>query len=149
MFNRNGNNNGNGNESANGVRKDTAVASRNGNGHKPDAAIVSEHELLWDGLSPAVTSALSRPSTPRWSPSARGAAAGPSTTSKATPSSTRRIGYSDTGAGAASVIGDVTLRQIETVDPQDRRVKVTSGYSARCGSPWRALCPAPTSASTR
>ena len=37
MFNRNGSNNGNG--SANGVHKDTAVIARNGNGHKPDAAI--------------------------------------------------------------------------------------------------------------
>ena len=31
------------------------------NGHKPDAAIVGEHELLWDGLTPAVTQALSQP----------------------------------------------------------------------------------------
>ncbi len=45
MFNRNGSNNGN------GVHQDTALATRNGNGHKPDAAIVTEHDLLWDGLS--------------------------------------------------------------------------------------------------
>ena len=70
MFNRNGSNNGNG--SANGVHKDTAVASRNGKGHKPDAApvsstgqaIVTEHELLWDGLSPAVSQALGQPIDP-------------------------------------------------------------------------------------
>ena len=31
------------------------------NGHRLDAAIVGEHELLWDGLSPAVTDALSQP----------------------------------------------------------------------------------------
>ena len=31
MFNKNGSNNGN------GVHKDTAIVSRNGNGHKPDA----------------------------------------------------------------------------------------------------------------
>ena len=70
MFNRNGSNNGNG--SANGVHKDTApvsstgqaVVARNGNGHKPDAPIVSEHDLLWDGLSPAVTQALGQPLEP-------------------------------------------------------------------------------------
>ena len=70
MFNRNGSNNGNG--SANGVHKDTApvsstgqaVVARNGNGHKPDAPIVSEHDLLWDGLSPAVTQALGQPLDP-------------------------------------------------------------------------------------
>ena len=56
MFNRNGNN-GNGAVHVNG-------AAKNGNGHKPDAAIVSEHELLWDGLSPAVTQALGQPIDP-------------------------------------------------------------------------------------
>ena len=38
--------------------------SNNGNGHKPDAPIVSEHDLLWDGLSPAVTQALGQPLYP-------------------------------------------------------------------------------------
>ena len=58
MLNRNGSNNGN------GVHKDTAVAVRNGNGHKPDAVIPAEHELLWDGLSPAVSQALGQPIDP-------------------------------------------------------------------------------------
>ena len=89
----NGNNNGHhGNGTGNGL------VQVNGNGHKPDAAIVSEHDpassaglaLLWDGLPPAVTQTLwGSPSTPAWFPSARGAGAGSSTTSKATPSSTR------------------------------------------------------------
>ena len=58
MFNRNGSNNGN------GVHEDTAIAARNGNGHKPNAAIVGEHDPLWDGLSPAVTQALGQPIDP-------------------------------------------------------------------------------------
>ena len=59
MFNKNGNNNGhNGHGAGNGL------VQINGNGHKPDAAIVSEHELLWDGLSPAVTQALGQPLDP-------------------------------------------------------------------------------------
>ena len=37
------------------------LVSVNGNGHKPDAAIVTEHDLLWDGLAPAVTNALAQP----------------------------------------------------------------------------------------
>ena len=57
MFNKNGNN-GNGNGTGNGL------VPVNGNGHKPDAAIVSEHELLWDGLSPAVSQALGQPLDP-------------------------------------------------------------------------------------
>ena len=108
MFNRNGSNNGN--ESANGVHKDTApvsstgqaIAARNGNGHKPDAPIVSEHDLLWDGLSPAVTRRSDSPSNPRWSPSARGAAASPTTTSKATSSSSRPTASSALAGGATS-----------------------------------------------
>ena len=56
MFNRNGNN-GNGNGTGNGL------VHVNGNGHKPDA-IVTEHDLLWDGLSPAVTQALGQPLDP-------------------------------------------------------------------------------------
>ena len=59
MFNKNGNN-GHGNGTGNGL------VQVNGNGHKPNAPIVSEHDpassaglaLLWDGLSPAVTQAL-------------------------------------------------------------------------------------------
>ena len=49
MFNKNGNN---GHGQRDGQRASSTV---NGNGHKPDAAIVSEHELLWGGLSPAVS----------------------------------------------------------------------------------------------
>ena len=96
MVNRNGSNNGHSNGTGNGL------VPVNGNGHKPDAAIVSEHELLWDGLSPAVTGALGQPLDPAWSPSARAAPGAPTTTSKATPSSIRPTGYSATGVGATS-----------------------------------------------
>ena len=97
MFNRNGSNNGhNGNGTGN------SLVQVNGNGHKPDAAIVSEHDsassaglaLLWDGLSPAVTQALGQPLDP-----APGAA---TTTSKATSSSSRPTASSDSVVGATS-----------------------------------------------
>ena len=60
MVNRNGSNNGHGNGTGNGL------VHINGNGRQHDAArvsstgqaIVSEHDLLWDGLPPAVTNAL-------------------------------------------------------------------------------------------
>ena len=41
-----------------------AATGQVGLAHKPDAAMVSEHELLWDGLSPAVTQALGQPLDP-------------------------------------------------------------------------------------
>ena len=73
------------------------------NGHRPDAALDATHqELLWDGLSPAVTQALSQPLDPIWSPSAGAAPDAPSPTSRATPSSTRPTPSSATAAGATN-----------------------------------------------
>ena len=128
MFNKNGSNNGNG--SANGVHRETAVVARNGNGHKPDAAIVSEHELLWDGLSPAVSQALGQPLDPALASQRKGRAGrsydyleGHVVIEQAN----RIFGY---GGWGYELAGDVTLRQVETVDTQTGEVKVASAYSA-------------------
>ena len=128
MFNKNGSNNGNG--SANGVHKDTAVVARNGNGHKPDAAIPTEHELLWDGLSPAVTQALGQPLEPALVSQRKGRGGksfdyleGHIVIDQAN----RIFGY---GGWGYELVGDVTLRQVETVNPQTGEVKVEQGYSA-------------------
>ena len=136
MFNKNGSNTGNG--SANGVHKDTApvsstgqaIAARNGNGHKPDAAIVSEHELLWDGLSPAVSQALGQPVDPELvsQRKGRGGRSFDYLEGHAVIDQANRIfGY---GGWGYELVGDVTLRRIETVDPQTGEVKVDQGYSA-------------------
>ena len=136
MFNKNGSNNGNG--SANGVHKDTApvsstgqaIAARNGNGHKPDAAIPAEHELLWDGLSPAVSQALGQPLEPALASQRKGRGGksfdyleGHIVIAQAN----RIFGY---GGWGYELVGDVTLRQVETVNPQTGEVKVEQGYSA-------------------
>ena len=136
MFNKNGSNNGNG--SANGVHKDTAVVARNGNGHKPDAAIVTEHDpassaglaLLWDGLSPAVTQALGQPLDPAIVSRRQGRGGkyydyleGHAVIDQAN----RIFGF---GGWGYELVENVTLRQIETVDPQTGEVKVAQGYSA-------------------
>ena len=128
MFNKNGSNNGNG--SANGVHKDTAVASRNGNGHRPDAPIVTEHDLLWDGLSPAVSQALGQPLDPGLVSQRKGRAGrvfdyleGHAVIDQAN----RIFGF---GGWGYDLVGDVTLRRIETVNPQTGEVKVDQGYSA-------------------
>ena len=128
MFNRNGSNNGNG--SANGVHKDTAVVARNGNGHKPDAAIVSEHELLWDGLSPTVTQALGQPLDPELVSQRKGRGGkyfdyleGHAVIDQAN----LIFGY---GGWGYELVENVTLRRIETVDAQTGEVKVSLGYSA-------------------
>ena len=128
MFNKNGSNNGNG--SANGVHKDTAVASRNGNGHRPDAPIVTEHDLLWDGLSPAVSQALGQPLDPDLASQRKGRGGkffdyleGHAVIDQAN----RIFGY---GGWGYELVENVTLRRIETVDPQTGEITTASAYSA-------------------
>ena len=128
MFNKNGSNNGNG--SANGVHKDTAVIARNGNGHRPDAATPTEHDLLWDGLSPAVTQALGQPLDPQLvsQRKGRGGKSFDYLEGHAVIDQANSIfGY---GGWGYELAGDVTLRRIETVDAQTGEVKVSLGYSA-------------------
>ena len=130
MVNRNGSNN--------GVHKDTAIATVNGNGHRPEVAIPVEHDpassagqtLYWDGLSPAVTEKLGQPLDPELVSQRKGRKGhvydyleGHAVIDQAN----RIFGY---GGWGYELAGDVTLRRIETVDPQTGEVKVEQGYSA-------------------
>ncbi len=124
MFNRNGHNNGN------GAHNGAAVASRNGNGHKPDASIPGEHDLLWDGLPPAVTQALGQPLDESLvsQRKGRGGRSFDYIEGHAVIDQANRIfGY---GGWGYELVGDVTLRRVETVDGQTGEVKVSLGYSA-------------------
>ena len=132
MFNRNGSNNGHGNGTGNGLVQSLPRAGHgvNGNGHKPDAAIPAEHELLWDGLSPAVTQALGQPIDPELVSQRKGRGGkffdyleGHAVIDQAN----RIFGY---GGWGYELVGDVTLRRIETLDSQTGEVKVDQGYSA-------------------
>ena len=120
----NGNNGHHRNGTGNGL------VSVNGNGHKPDAAIVTEHELLWDGLAPAVTNALAQPLDPSLVSQRKGRGSrtfdyleGHVVIDQAN----RIFGY---GGWGGELVGDVTLRRIETVDSQTGEVKVSQAYSA-------------------
>ena len=156
MFNRNGNNNGHHrNGTGNGLVHANSLprTGYGGNGQKPDAALdATPHDLLWDGLSPAVTNALGQPLEPALVSQRKGRGGrvfdyleGHVVIDQAN----RVFGY---GGWGMELVGDVTLRQIETVDTQTGEVKVTSERvqptARRCGSPSRARCPAQTSAST-
>ncbi len=119
MFNKNGNN-GHGN----------GLVPVNGNGHKPDAAIVSEHELLWDGLSPAVSQALGQPLDPALvsQRKGRGGRSFDYLEGHAVIDQANLIfGY---GGWGYELAGDVTLRQVETVDTKTGEVTTASAYSA-------------------
>ena len=101
-----------------------------GNGHKSDAAIVTEHDLLWDGLPPAVTQALGQPIDPELVSQRRGRAGrtfsyieGHTAISEAN----RVFGF---GAWGFELVENVTLRQIETVDSETGELKTVNLYTA-------------------
>ena len=121
----NGNNNG---HHPNGTGN--GLVPVNGNGHKPDAAIVGEHDLLWDGLSPAVTQALGQPldSALVSQRKGRGGRVFDYLEGHVVIDQANRIfGH---GGWGYELVGDVTLRRIETVDTSTGEVKVAQGYSA-------------------
>ena len=100
------------------------------NGHKPDAAIVGDYEMLWDGLSPAVTNALSQPLDPALVSQRKGRGGrvfdyleGHVVIDQAN----AIFGY---GGWGVELVGDVTLRRIETVDARTGEVTVSQVYSA-------------------
>ena len=115
----------------NGTQKNgTGLVHVNGNGHKPDAAIVGEHDLLWDGLSPAVTQALGQPIDPELVSQRRGRAGrtfsyieGHTAISEAN----RVFGF---GGWGFELVENVSLRQIETVDTQTGEMKTVNAYTA-------------------
>ena len=120
----------NNNGSNNGTHEAAAVAARNGNGHRPDAAIPGEHDLLWDGLPPAVIEKLGQPLGPALVSQRKGRGGrnfdyleGHAVIDQAN----RIFGY---GGWGYELVGDVTLRTIETVDSRTGEVKTEVGYSA-------------------
>ena len=99
-------------------------------GTSPTPPSPAEHELLWDGLSPAVTQALGQPIDPELVSQRKGRGGksfdyleGHIVIAQAN----RIFGY---GGWGYELVGDVTLRRIETVNPQTGEVKVEQGYSA-------------------
>lgn len=101
-----------------------------GNGIHKAPAIIDEHELSWDGLSPAVTRALSEPLDPTMISRRKGRAGrtydyleGHVVIDQAN----RVFGY---GGWGYELVGDVTLRDIQTLDPKTGEVRISHAYSA-------------------
>ena len=102
----------------------------NGNGHRPEAAIVSEHDLLWDGLPPAITGALGQPLDPTLVSQRKGRAGRTFSYIEghvAISEANRVFGF---GGWGHELVADVTLREIENVDPHTGEVKLIRAYSA-------------------
>ena len=131
--NGNGNNNGhhrNGHASLNGNGHHPTPNGVNGNGAHQDAGNITEHDFLWDGLSPAVVSALGQPLDPDLVSQRRGRGnksfdyiEGHTVIDQAN----RIFGF---GGWGYELAGDVSLRCIESVDTRTGEIKVSFAYSA-------------------
>ena len=100
------------------------------NGHRPAAAIESDYEMVWDGLPPAVTQALGQPLDPALVSQRKGRGGrtfdyleGHVVIDQAN----NIFGY---GGWGVELVGDVTLRRIESVDARTGEVSVSLAYSA-------------------
>ena len=133
MFNRNGHNNGtHKNGTGNGL------VHLNGNGHKPDAAVLADHDLassaghdlLWDGLSPAVTKELGQPLDPALVSRRKGRAGRTYEYLEGHVVIDQANRIFGRGGWGYDQVGDVTLRRIETVDTATGEVTVSQAYSA-------------------
>ncbi len=111
--------------------------NQNGNGHHPNGSVnlngngdITGHDLLWDGLPPAVVSALQQPLDPalvsqrqgrsnRWYDYIEG--------HTVIDQANRIFGY---GGWGYELVGDVSLRRIEKVDVSTGQLRVTFAYSA-------------------
>ncbi len=133
MSNFNGNSNG---HHPNGASN--GLVHLNGNGHKPNAPIVTNQDpassadlaLLWDGLPPAVARTLAQPLDLAIVSQRRGRAGmiyhyleGHTVIDQAN----LIFGH---GGWGYELVGDVTLRQMETVGSRTGEVKTSSAYSA-------------------
>ena len=123
MFSRNGNNNG-------AQKNGNAAVHSNGNGHKPEAAITGEHDLVWDGLPPAVTQALCQPLDSSLVSQRKGRGGKSFDYLEGHVVITQANAIFGFGGWGYELVGDVTLRQIETVDAQTGELKTVSVYMA-------------------
>ena len=127
MSNENGNNNG---YHRNGNGHHSAPNGVDGNGAHQDAGTITGHDFLWDGLSPAVVSALGQPLDPDLVSQRKGRGnrnydyiEGHTVIDQAN----RIFGF---GGWGYELAGDVSLRRIESVDTRTGEIKVSFAYSA-------------------
>ena len=130
--NQNGNHNANGNgHHPNGsVNLNGNGANHNGNGNGAGTGDITGHDLLWDGLPPAVVHALEQPLDPALVSQRQGRGnrsfdyiEGHTVIDQAN----RIFGF---GGWGYDLAGEVSLRRIEAVDTRTGEIKVSYAYSA-------------------
>ena len=130
MGNANGNHSTNGRHANGTVNLNGNGRHPNGNGAQPGTADITGHDLLWDGLPPAVVNALEQPLDPALVSRRDGRGnrrydyiEGHTVIDEAN----RIFGY---GGWGYELSGDVSLRRMEKVDVRTGEVKITYAYSA-------------------
>ncbi len=101
-----------------------------GNGVHRDASIVGEHELLWDGLAPSVTEKLAQPLDSSLVSQRRGRGNRSFAYLEGHTAIDQANGVFGFGGWGYDLVGDVTLREIENVDPKTGEVKRVRAYAA-------------------
>ncbi len=128
----------NGNNSGHN-RNGNGLVQVNGNGHRPDTSVVAEHDpvssaghdLLWDGLSPAVTQALEQPLNPALVSRRNGHGGKVYDYLEGHVVFEQANRIFGRGGWGYDQIGDAKLRRIETVNPETGEVTDSLAYSAR------------------
>ena len=115
------------------------AATKNGssNGVHPDAATVSEHDLLWSGLPPSIIKELEKPLDPALVSQRKGRAGRVYSYIEghtAIDQANKVFGH---GGWGYELAGDVSLREIESIDPKTGEVSRIRAYSA----PVRVIVP--------
>ena len=121
---RNGHLNGAQTIPANGVHRDAAIV----NGHDPVSSM--GHDLLWDGLPPAVTNALGQPLNPNLVSQRKGRAERTYSYIEGHTVIDEANNVFGFGGWGYELAGDVTLRRIENVDAKTGEVRRIHAYSA-------------------
>ena len=106
----------------------TALVSRNGS--RPEPARVEEHDLLWDGLAPVVTQKLAQPLDEElvsYRKGRKGRTFAYLEGHAAIDQANRIFGY---GGWGYELVGDVTLREGESVDQKTGETTHIRAYSA-------------------
>ncbi len=108
----------------------TTTKNGSSNGAHPVAATVPEHDLLWDTLSPAIVKELEKPLDPGLVSHRKGRAGRSYSYIEghtAIDEANRLFGF---GGWGYELAGDVTLREIESIDSKTGEMRRSLAYSA-------------------
>ena len=109
---------------------DAATKNGSSNGVHPDAATLSEYDLLWSGLPPSIIKELEKPLDPSLVSQRKGRAGRVYSYIEGHTAIDQANKVFGIGGWGYELAGDVSLREIENIDPKTGEVSRTRAYSA-------------------